>query len=78
MTEKQGKPRSWCKEEVGPRTTMADIISRWTGIPVTRLLEGEREKLLRLERPACIERVIGQDAAVQRGGRRRAAGPGRA
>jgi ATP-dependent Clp protease ATP-binding subunit ClpB len=51
------------REEVGP-DDIADIISRWTGIPVTRLLEGEREKLLRL--PEVLhERVIGQDEAVQ-------------
>jgi len=51
------------KEEVGP-DDIASIISRWTGIPVTRLLEGEREKLLRL--PEVLhERVVGQDEAVQ-------------
>jgi ATP-dependent Clp protease ATP-binding subunit ClpB len=51
------------KEEVGP-DDIAAIISRWTGIPVTRLLEGEREKLLRL--PEVLhERVIGQEEAVQ-------------
>jgi ATP-dependent Clp protease ATP-binding subunit ClpB len=51
------------KEEVGP-DDIAQIISRWTGIPVTRLLEGEREKLLRL--PEVLhERVVGQDEAVQ-------------
>ena len=42
---------------------IARIICRWTGIPVSRLMEGEREKLLRL--PAILhERVIGQDEAV--------------
>jgi len=51
------------KEEVGP-DDIASIISRWTGIPVTRLLEGEREKLLRLPEE-LHERVIGQDEAVQ-------------
>ncbi len=51
------------KEEVGP-DDVAAIISRWTGIPVTRLVEGEREKLLRL--PEVLhERVVGQDEAVQ-------------
>jgi ATP-dependent Clp protease ATP-binding subunit ClpB len=39
------------------------IVSRWTGIPVTRLMEGEREKLLRLEE-ILHRRVIGQDEAV--------------
>jgi ATP-dependent Clp protease ATP-binding subunit ClpB len=43
---------------------IADIVSRWTGIPVTRLVEGEREKLLRLDQ-VLHRRVIGQDEAVQ-------------
>ncbi len=43
---------------------IAEIISRWTGIPVTRLMEGEREKLLRLD-AILHERVVGQDEAVQ-------------
>ena len=44
---------------------IARIISRWTGIPVTRLKEGEREKLLRLPEQ-LHQRVIGQDEAVQK------------
>jgi ATP-dependent Clp protease ATP-binding subunit ClpB len=43
---------------------IAEIVSRWTGIPVTRLVEGEREKLLRLDE-ILHRRVIGQDEAVQ-------------
>ncbi len=43
---------------------VADIVGRWTGIPVSRLLEGEKEKLLRLE-PILHERVIGQEEAVE-------------
>ena len=43
---------------------IADIISRWTGIPVTRLVEGEKEKLLKLDE-ILHKRVIGQDEAVQ-------------
>ena len=43
---------------------IADIVSRWTGIPVTRLLEGEREKLLKLDE-ILHRRVVGQDEAVQ-------------
>jgi len=44
---------------------IADVVSRWTGIPVSKLLEGEREKLLRL--PEILhKRVIGQDEAVQK------------
>ncbi|MCG8525910.1 MAG: ATP-dependent chaperone ClpB [Opitutales bacterium] len=50
------------KEKVSSEE-IAEIIGRWTGIPVTRLLEGEREKLLRLE-SILHERVIGQDEAV--------------
>ncbi|OBQ55762.1 ATP-dependent chaperone ClpB [Halodesulfovibrio spirochaetisodalis] len=50
------------KEEVRPED-VAGIVARWTGIPVTRLVEAERDKLLRL--PAELhERVIGQDEAV--------------
>ncbi|QFF98233.1 AAA family ATPase [Psychrobacillus glaciei] len=43
---------------------IASIVSRWTGIPVTKLVEGEREKLLRLKE-TLAERVVGQDQAVQ-------------
>jgi len=43
---------------------ISEIVSRWTGIPVTRLLEGEREKLLRLDQ-VLHKRLIGQDEAVQ-------------
>ena len=42
---------------------VAEIVARWTGIPVTRLVEGEREKLLRLDE-ILHRRVIGQDEAV--------------
>jgi len=42
---------------------IAEVVSRWTGIPVARMLEGEREKLLRME-DALHQRVIGQDEAV--------------
>ncbi|BCS90175.1 ATP-dependent chaperone ClpB [Pseudodesulfovibrio sediminis] len=51
------------KEEVGP-DDVAQVIAKWTGIPVSRLLEGEREKLLKLA-DVLHERVIGQDGAVQ-------------
>jgi ATP-dependent Clp protease ATP-binding subunit ClpB len=43
---------------------IAEVVSRWTGIPVSRLMEGEREKLLRLEE-ILHQRVIGQDEAVR-------------
>ncbi len=42
---------------------IAEVISKWTGIPVAKMLEGEREKLLRMEE-ALHQRVIGQDEAV--------------
>ena len=44
---------------------IARIVGRWTGIPVSKLMEGEREKLLSLE-SILHERVIGQDEAVQK------------
>ncbi|WP_369900679.1 ATP-dependent chaperone ClpB [Bacillus manliponensis] len=50
------------REEV-TEEEIANIVSRWTGIPVAKLVEGEREKLLRLEE-ILSERVIGQDEAV--------------
>ncbi|HTV98791.1 MAG TPA: ATP-dependent chaperone ClpB [Streptosporangiaceae bacterium] len=50
--------------EVVTEDEIAAIVSRWTGIPVSRLQEGEREKLLRLDQ-ILHERVIGQDEAVQ-------------
>ena len=43
---------------------IAEVVSRWTGVPVSRLLEGEKEKLLRLDQ-ILHQRVIGQDEAVQ-------------
>ncbi|MGY5452305.1 ATP-dependent chaperone ClpB [Agarivorans sp. MS3-6] len=43
---------------------IADVLSRWTGIPVNRMLEGEREKLLRME-DQLHSRVIGQEEAVE-------------
>ena len=43
---------------------IAEIVSKWTGVPVTKLVEGERDKLLRMDE-VLHERVIGQDEAVQ-------------
>ncbi len=51
------------REEV-TEDEIAEIVAHWTGIPVTRLVEGEREKLLRLE-DILHERVVGQDEAVR-------------
>jgi ATP-dependent Clp protease ATP-binding subunit ClpB len=51
------------REEV-TEAEIASIVARWTGIPVTKLVEGEREKLLRLE-SILHERVVGQNEAVE-------------
>ena len=51
------------KEEVSEED-IAEVVSRWTGIPVSKMLTGEREKLLRLE-DVLHERVVGQDEAVR-------------
>ena len=51
------------KEEVGEED-IAKVVSRWTGIPVSKMMTGEREKLLHLE-DTLHERVIGQDRAVK-------------
>ncbi|CAN5775474.1 ATP-dependent chaperone ClpB [soil metagenome] len=51
------------KEEVDAED-IADVVSRWTGIPISRLLEGEIQKLLQLE-DRLHERVVGQDEAVE-------------
>jgi ATP-dependent Clp protease ATP-binding subunit ClpB len=56
------KEDSILKEEVTAEE-IADIVARWTGVPVTKLIEGEREKILRLQ-SILHERVIGQEEAV--------------
>jgi len=43
---------------------IAEVVSRWTGIPVSKMLEGEREKLLQMEQELC-NRVVGQEEAVK-------------
>jgi ATP-dependent Clp protease ATP-binding subunit ClpB len=43
---------------------IAEVVSKWTGIPVSKMLEGERDKLLRMEQ-ALSQRVVGQDEAVR-------------
>ena len=55
--------RSLVKEEVS-QEEIADIVSHWTGVPVTRLIEGEKQKLLLLE-DVMHERVIGQEEPVR-------------
>ena len=51
------------KEEVTPEN-IAGVVSRWTGIPVDKMMEGEREKLLHMEEKLA-SRVVGQDAAIE-------------
>ncbi|HKQ34770.1 MAG TPA: Clp protease N-terminal domain-containing protein, partial [Nitrospiraceae bacterium] len=62
LGKKQGESRL-LKEEVD-EDDIAAVVSRWTGIPVSRLVEGETEKLLKLG-DLLHERVVGQDEAVQ-------------
>ncbi len=62
LAEKQGDHR--LLREVVTDDEIAGIVARWTGIPVSRLMEGERNKLLRLDE-VLHERVIGQEEAVQ-------------
>ena len=59
----KSKDEQLLKEEVGEED-IAKVVSRWTGIPVTKMLTGEREKLLHLE-DVLHERVVGQDEAVK-------------
>jgi ATP-dependent Clp protease ATP-binding subunit ClpB len=62
LTSKQGEKR--LLREVVTEDEIAEIVAAWTGIPVSRLREGERAKLLRLDQ-ILHERVIGQDEAVR-------------
>ena len=59
----KSKDNRLLKEEVGEED-IAQVVSRWTGIPVTKMLTGEREKLLHLE-DVLHARVVGQDEAVK-------------
>lgn len=58
-----GSNASLINETVTPEH-IAEIVSRWTGIPVSKMMEGEREKLLQLE-TVLAQRVVGQDQAIQ-------------
>ena len=62
LTELQANQKM-LKEEVDEED-VAEVVSRWTGVPVSRMLEGEIQKLLRLEEH-LHERVVGQDDAVR-------------
>ena len=61
--EKSDRPDEWLVEESVTENEIAEVVSRETGIPVAKLVEGEREKLLHLA-DSLHKRVIGQDAAV--------------
>jgi len=63
LASKQEGGRQFLKEEV-TADDVAEIVARWTGIPVTRMLEGERERLTHLE-SLLAARVVGQTEAVQ-------------
>ncbi|MEZ0344529.1 MAG: ATP-dependent chaperone ClpB [Caldimicrobium sp.] len=62
LAEIQQSGKRFLKEEVDEED-IAEIVSKWTGIPVQRLLESEREKLLKIEE-RLKERVVGQDHAI--------------
>ena len=57
------KDRCLLKEEVDT-DDIAEVVSKWTGIPVSRMMEGEKEKLIRME-DRLKERVVGQDEAIE-------------
>ncbi len=63
LASKQEGGRQFLKEEVGA-DDVAEIVAKWTGIPVSRMMEGERERLTRLE-SLLSERVVGQTEAVR-------------
>ena len=62
LASRQGGGSRFLKEEVTSED-VAEIVSKWTGIPVAKMLEGERERLTKLE-TELAQRVIGQDEAV--------------
>jgi ATP-dependent Clp protease ATP-binding subunit ClpB len=62
ISERQTSGRTLLREEV-LEADIAEIISKWTGIPISKLVESEREKLLHLE-AELHQRVVGQDEAV--------------
>jgi ATP-dependent Clp protease ATP-binding subunit ClpB len=64
LAEIEGKVGSAMVEEAVTPDHVAQVVSRWTGVPVDRMLEGEKEKLLRMEQEIS-RRVIGQGEAVK-------------
>ena len=63
LRDMQSKGNALVKDEV-TSDEIAGVVSRWSGVPVTRMLEGEREKLIKME-DRLAKRVIGQDEAVR-------------
>ncbi|HQE34647.1 MAG TPA: AAA family ATPase, partial [Flavobacterium alvei] len=63
LIENQAGGSSLIKEEV-TREDIAEVVAKWTGIPVTKMLQGEREKLLHLE-DELHRRVVGQEEAIE-------------
>ena len=61
--EKKGREQTTLFKEEVSEEEIAEIVSKWSGVPVTRLVEGEKDKLLRLEE-VLHQRVIGQHEAV--------------
>ena len=61
-SREDGKPNQLLRNRV-TEEEVAEVVSKWTGIPVSKMLEGERDKLLRMEE-ALHARVVGQDEAV--------------
>ena len=63
LTEKQAAIKDPIITESVTPEDIAEVVARWTGIPVNRMLEGEKEKLLRMEE-SLHKRVVGQDKAI--------------
>ncbi len=63
MVDQHGKPENQLLRSRVTEEEIAEVVSKWTGIPVAKMLEGEREKLLKME-GLLHQRVIGQDEAV--------------
>ncbi|UVE18508.1 ATP-dependent chaperone ClpB [Pseudomonas sp. LS44] len=63
MVDQHGKPENQLLRSKVTEEEIAEVVSKWTGIPVSKMLEGEREKLLKME-GLLHKRVIGQNEAV--------------
>jgi ATP-dependent Clp protease ATP-binding subunit ClpB len=63
MVDQHGKPENQLLRSKVTEEEIAEVVSKWTGIPVSKMLEGERDKLLKME-SLLHQRVIGQNEAV--------------